>query len=187
MRAAAGWKARADYTRFLYLQYAARRPVEEWLAKNAPADLYPPAQCGLIAADLKDLGETPPRALREFTLVQHTNSPSAMRTGVLGVAWVLAGSSLGNRAILKEVRRTARDHGETDWPAAFLGDDAMLAFWKGLRAQIECPADMDSVEVASLAASAVFDHFIDHAVRNADHASAVAGGVRATVTECEPG
>lgn len=31
MQAASGWQTRADYTRFLALQHAARAPMEAWL------------------------------------------------------------------------------------------------------------------------------------------------------------
>ena len=66
MRAAAGWASRDDYVRFLSLQYAARLPVEAWLADNAPADLNPPAQASLIAQDLAELGEPVPASATPF-------------------------------------------------------------------------------------------------------------------------
>ncbi|MEO0463930.1 MAG: hypothetical protein AAF127_12420 [Pseudomonadota bacterium] len=81
------------------------------------------------------------------------------------MAWVLAGSSLGNRSILAEVRRTASDNCEAGWPARFLSDAAMLAFWKDLRAQIERPASCAEARAASEAATAVFDHFLAIAAR----------------------
>ncbi len=168
MRAAAGWRTKADYARFLSLQYAARLPVEAWLAQHAPADLCPPAQCDLIAADLSELGEPLPRAAASFRLDGTTRDPHTAACEALGAAWVLAGSSLGNRAILGEVRRTAKitaqaancaANGGAQWPASFLGDEQMLSFWKDLRARIERPAEITEVEAASRAAAAVFDHF----------------------------
>ena len=164
MREAAGWTTRDDYTRFLSLQYAARLPVEAWLEANAPNDLRPPAQSALIAKDLGELDEDLPETAAQFAIPTQPNaSESSDRARALGAAWVLAGSSLGNRSILGEVRRTAQDNGATDWPTAFLGDPGMLEFWKGLRKQIEVGAETETVELASQAADAVFQHFIDHA------------------------
>jgi heme oxygenase len=160
MRAAAGWSAREDYARFLALQYAARVPVEAWLAAHAPNDLHPPPQCAHIAADLASLGETLPRSGPDFALSVPARDDSQTSALALGVCWVLAGSSLGNRAIHGEVKRTARASGEAEWSARFLGDPAMLAFWKDLRQQIERPASTVELDAASRAAAAVFDHFI---------------------------
>ena len=72
-------------------------------------------------------------------------------------------SSLGNRAILAEIRRKTKAQGLAAWPEEFLGDDGMLDFWKHLRSHIEGRAEMDALEVAIEAAAAVFDHFIAHA------------------------
>jgi len=182
MRAAAGWKARADYTRFLGLQYAARRPVEAWLSVNAPPALCPPAQCDLIAADLLELGEILPESGPAFALYADPASKTPTDCEVLGAAWVLAGSSLGNRAILKEVRRTAKQSGEEAWPDSFLGDDAMMDFWKSLRRRIERPADIDEVAGASQAAAAVFDHFIALAADAADASDSARDPPRGAIT-----
>ena len=160
MRAAAGWKTRSDYARFLSLQYAARLPVEAWLSENAPHALRPPAQCPLIARDLRELGEILPAEGQHFALPLRRHGDR--RAQILGAAWVLAGSSLGNRAILGEVRRMAQANGTAEWPTHFLGDEVMLDFWKSLRPMLETSAEMEQVELASHAASAVFDHFIAH-------------------------
>lgn len=156
MRAASGWSTRADYVRFLKLQHAARHPVETWLARHCPDASRPPAQCWLIAQDLTKLGCDLPADARPFTPGQ-----TGTREGLaLGVAWVLAGSSLGNRAILKEVVRVSGGERDACWPHAFLADEAMLTFWQGLRRRIERPAAIAEVEAASAAATAVFDHFL---------------------------
>lgn len=162
MRAVAGWSSLADYTRFLSLQHAARAPVEAWLAAHAPSDLHPPPQTPLIAQDLAQLDHALPHRDVRFSLSRDTTTNSE-RASALGVAWVLAGSSLGNRAILSEIRRAAQAKGWPDWPAAFLGDEAMLSFWKRLRIELENSTDMEVVEVASRSAASVFDHFIAHA------------------------
>lgn len=150
MQAASGWRSRADYARFLSLQHAARIPVEAWLAAHAPRDLVPPPQTGLIAHDLARLACAMPPPAPLFTMG---------RTGAghaLGTAWVLAGSALGNKAIARQVDRI----GGGGWPVAFLGDDAMMAFWQNLRARIERPAAPAEADGATRAAEAVFAHFL---------------------------
>lgn len=164
MRAVAGWTTLGDYTRFLTLQYSARRPVEAWLAENAPDDLCPPQQCSLIAQDLEALGVALPcDALAFDPPVASGGTGEARRSSALGTAWVLAGSSLGNRAILAEIRRMTARQALSPWPARFLGDARMLQFWRGLRGQIEESAETETVLVAIQSASLVFDHFIAHA------------------------
>ncbi|MEM7702671.1 MAG: biliverdin-producing heme oxygenase [Pseudomonadota bacterium] len=164
MRAVAGWSTISDYTRFLSLQYAARKPVEEWLEAHAPADLCPPAQSPMIAADLTDLGCALPTD--DLTFDPPSFNPSEPERGhsaILGAAWVLAGSSLGNRAILGEITRLAEREGWPSWPSRFLGDPHMLDFWKRLRAKIENAAEIDTVLMAIQSADLVFEHFITHA------------------------
>lgn len=150
MQAASGWQTRADYARFLALQHAARAPLEAWLAAHAPADLCPPPQTPLLAQDLAALGMGLPAPAPVLTL------PRPDAGTALGTAWVLAGSALGNRAIARQVARI----GAGEWPAEFLSDDAMMAFWQGLRARIEQPAATGEAEGATRAADAVFAHFL---------------------------
>ncbi|MFL0357647.1 biliverdin-producing heme oxygenase [Erythrobacter sp. GH1-10] len=157
MRSASGWGTHADYARFLGLQYGARLPVERWLSTHARDWLRPPEQCALIARDLDNLDAEAPEPGAAFRIAPEAGS--GREAQALGVAWVLAGSSLGNRAIVSELARKGRGH----WPKAFLGDPAMLAFWKRLRPSIEVPADASTIASASRAAVAVFDHFIAHA------------------------
>jgi heme oxygenase len=154
MQAASGWQTRADYSRFLALQHAARAPLEDWLAAYAPADLRPPPQTPLLAQDLAALGMGLPAPGPILTL-PGPDAGTAPGTA-LGTAWVLAGSALGNRAIAKQVARI----GGGEWPAAFLGDGMMMAFWQGLRARIEHPAAPGEAEGATRAADAVFAHFL---------------------------
>ena len=167
MRAVAGWSSQADYAHFLSLQHTARTPIEAWLAANAPSDLVPPAQTPLIAADREALSQHVPVIELGFAPQRGSDITADdaifQRSEALGIAWVLAGSSLGNRAILAEIRRTAKARGWSEWPAAFLGNEAMLAFWKRLRTELENSAEMEVVEVASRAATSVFDHFLAHA------------------------
>lgn len=158
MQAASGWQARTDYARFLALQHAARAPLEQWLAAHAPAALAPPAQTPLIARDLARLGRPVPPPAPLFSIGRPR--PGA----ALGAAWVLAGSALGNKAILRQVARI----GGGAWPAAFLADEAMMTFWQSLRARIEKPAAAGEAQAATAAAEAVFAHFL--AVADAAHA-----------------
>jgi heme oxygenase len=161
MQAASGWQSQGDYARFLALQHAARVPLEAWLAVNAPHDLCPPPQTGLLAADLAALGHPLPASSPVLAPPLPRLSP---RSGTaLGAAWVLAGSALGNRTIAKAVTRIGGGH----WPAAFLGDGAMMAFWQGLRARIERPASYAEAAGAAEAAEAVFAHFL----KIAEHAA----------------
>jgi len=161
MQAASGWQTRADYTRFLALQHAARAPMEAWLADHAPADLVPPPQTPLLARDLAALGAPLPPPAAPFALPATTGD-------ALGAAWVLAGSALGNKAIAKQVARI----GGGAWPAAFLDDTAMMAFWQSLRARIESPAKPAEAAGATRAAEAVFAHFLSVADAAQDSESA---------------
>jgi heme oxygenase len=156
MRAASGWASQGDYLKFLTLQHSARRPVEAWLAQHCEASSRPPAQCDLIAHDLADMGYPVPPDAAAFD----PGTPEVSGSYALGAAWVLAGSSLGNRAILKEMQRVACAEGAPVWPHAFLSDEAMLTYWKDLRGRIERPAAIEEVAAASSAAAAVFDHFL---------------------------
>lgn len=159
MQAASGWQQRSDYARFLALQHAARVPLETWLVAHAPRDLAPPLQTPLIAADLAALGVALPPSAPAFDL------PQSRSGNALGAVWVLAGSALGNRAIAKQVSRI----GGGEWPTAFLGDDAMMGFWRGLRVRIESHGPSAEVEGAADAAAAVFAHFLAVAEHGQPH------------------
>jgi heme oxygenase (biliverdin-IX-beta and delta-forming) len=158
MQAASGWQTRADYARFLSLQHAARAPLEAWLAAHAPTGLAPPPQNGLIAQDLAQLHTPLPAPAPLFTIGRP--GPGA----ALGIAWVLAGSALGNKAIARQVARI----GGGTWPTAFLGDDGAMTFWQDLRARIEGPAAPDEAAGATRAAEAVFAHFLAVAEHGAE-------------------
>ncbi|MGY6550422.1 MAG: hypothetical protein ACXIT4_00850 [Erythrobacter sp.] len=178
MQAASGWQNLGDYTRFLSLQHAARVPVEAWLDDHAPRALRPPRQTPLIARDLAALGLALPPPAAPFAL--DAGKDSAASGAALGAAWVLAGSALGNRSILKQMQRASAEasrkniaaasaaaHERPAWPAAFLGDAAMIAFWQDLRGLIERPATPAEAAAASDAAAAVFEHFIANVQNNA--------------------
>ena len=160
MREKARWETSDGYARFLALQFTARKPLENWIDAHAPAALVPPHQSPLIAGDLLALGAELPSA--DTLRISHADtSESAM----LGAAWVLAGSSLGNHAILAEIKRACAPRDV--WPHGFLGDDSMRDFWKALRVRIERPAKRRELESARDAAIAVFAHFLETAQADA--------------------
>ncbi len=168
MQAASGWRSITDYARFLRLQHAARSPLEDWLDTHAPGELRPPRQTGLIACDLFVLGQPVPEPAGAFVLQQArpdrslAEAQSESPGEALGAAWVLAGSALGNRAILKQVERARAARADHAWPTAFLGDGQMAGFWHGLRRRIERPALAGEASGAARAAAAVFAHFLAH-------------------------
>ncbi|MBO6526580.1 biliverdin-producing heme oxygenase [Erythrobacter sp.] len=134
-----------DYADFLEIQYRARQDVELWLADHAPTTA-PPGQTGLIAQDLETLGRAAPT---DFPALE-----TPADADPIGVCWVLAGSSLGNRAILARLAKTGMQ-----WPTAFLSDRRMTAYWQDLRPILERPHSPDRDRAALAAAQATFAHF----------------------------
>lgn len=133
-----------DYRRFLLMQLMARAPVEAWLASCLPD--APPPLAALLARDLEALGATLPAAL--------PFAPPA-DADPLGACWAIAGSSLGNRAMLHHLTKSGQAEA---LPTAFLADGAMATYWQGLKPKLEAPASAHSGALA--AAEAVFAAFI---------------------------
>lgn len=150
---------REDYGRFLTVQARARMGVEKWLARYCPREWMPPSQAALLQRDLTALGYTPPRGSPAFA--HGDEGPVAW----LGAAWVLAGSSLGNRMMERDL--TAR--APSGWPMAFLRDGAMPAYFKALRPLLEAT---DVNPGAERTAAAVFDHFMGEARHQFDELAA---------------
>ena len=138
---------RQDYARFLGIQARARAGVEAWLTRYCPREWMPPSQADLLRRDLSALDYPPPRSAPAFA--HGDEGPVAW----LGAAWVLAGSSLGNRMMERDLAARA----PSDWPMAFLRDDAMPAYFKALRPLLESG---DVNPGAERTARAVFDHFM---------------------------
>lgn len=135
----------AGYAEFLSIQYRARKGIEGWLGR-ADATSSPPSQLHLIATDLATLGAPIPSSAPQFE--------GATMGDTLGASWVLAGSSLGNRAILAQMRKAGSAQ-----PVAFLSDGSMPAYWQTLRPALAQPLD-PAVHTPALAeANAVFAHF----------------------------
>lgn len=149
-----------DYAAFLRFQYAARAPIEDWLERRAP-DLKLPPMASLIAQDLAAL-DVPIPATAAF------RCPAAR--GAIGIAWALAGSHLGNRALLVRLRKS----GAEGRPTAFLANETMRSAWQHMLPQLEAPADRLEGTQAVTAALAVFDHFAHALDRTRDCAERVA-------------
>lgn len=145
------------YALFLQTQYRSREPIERWIAQALPAEEAPPAQAPLIAQDLAELRMALP-GTEDFALPEDADP--------IGLVWALAGSSLGNRTMLRQ-RRTIGAAG----PQHFLSDTAMTEFFTRLRARIERPAADALASRAVAGAQAVFAAFIaalPDQTRNAD-------------------
>ena len=136
---------REDYRRFLSMQWMARAPIEAWLTERLPK--APPPLAGLIARDLEAMGAPPPTGQLPFALPAGADP--------IGACWAIAGSSLGNRSML---RRLAGSRKAGDVPTDFLADGAMTAYWQTLKPRLEAPAGDSNDAVA--AAEAVFATFI---------------------------
>ena len=137
--------SRDAYVRFLQIQLAGREPVENWLSSRADSPNLP-NMAATIERDLEAMGGDVPSSIPAFV------PPS--ECDAIGAAWVLAGSSLGNRAMLRDLdRREARPRS-----ALFLSDPAMTEAFGTIRQLIERP--VEHPERAVVAARAVFDHFL---------------------------
>ncbi|ANU07108.1 biliverdin-producing heme oxygenase [Paraurantiacibacter namhicola] len=136
------------YGEFLGFQYQARASLEAWLDANCPLALRPPATAALARQDLKELGLEVPVA---------DGAPQfAGDVDPIGVAWVIAGSSLGNRAMLAMLVKA----GVHDVPQAFLSDPAMPRFWQHLRPLLENEVGEAEAAPAISAAQSAFDWFV---------------------------
>ena len=74
---------RHDYACFLRVQSRARIGVENWLARCCPPEWLPPAQTGLIEADLAALGCAEVDAMAPTTSPPKTNPSPNLRTGLI--------------------------------------------------------------------------------------------------------
>lgn len=143
-----GLSSPGAYSRFLSTQLAARAGIEDWCRHYCPPELCPPLQCEIIRSDLDALGTGPHEQALPFR--------PGTAIDPIGVVWAIAGSSLGNRAILAQLRKAGAQH----LPTTFLADPAMPAFWNRLRPQLDEPASPDVVASAIAGALDVFDHFL---------------------------
>lgn len=134
-----------DYAAFLAIQYRARKGIERWLEQHCIANA-PPPQTGLIARDLGELGHPLPFDTPDFV--------AAVEAQSLGICWVLAGSALGNRAILARMAKL-----DASRPVAFLSDSAMGDYWRGLLPTLQRPNAESDMRGPRDGARAAFAHF----------------------------
>ena len=136
---------RDGYAQFLDIQYRARRGVERWLEARA-LDNPPPLQSDLVARDLASLDRVVPTETPDFAAADGGDT--------LGVCWVLAGSALGNRAILARLAKA-----QADVPIAFLADPRMGQYWRSMLPALARPCDSCEYDSVLRAARATFTHF----------------------------
>lgn len=146
-----------QYARFLRVQLAARRPIELWLAGRELDGIgLPPRQSGIIERDIMITGASP---RLHSTKVKPFDVPGADRPddAALGVAWVLAGSALGNRLMLLRLKRAMP---VSTQPHAFLADNSMKDYWNLLRPHLERPRSPETERNAIEGAVAAFSLFL---------------------------
>lgn len=136
-----------DLVRFLGIHLAARAGIEAWLGRNAPPGWAPPVQTGLIAQDLIALGGLP----AAFPAPRFEPGPAA---DWLGVAYVIAGSHLGNRLLLAQAGAALPRDAQR-----FLAGQAMQEYWRRLRTRLAGMPGPDRGAGAIKAAKATFGHF----------------------------
>ena len=135
------------YAFFLTAQYRARLAVDEAFEKQAPHGMVaPPSQTRLLELDLKDLGSSPTQQCGKLGFDTEFEA--------LGAAWVIAGSSLGNRAILHQRRKR-----ELAGPQRFLEDDRLTSYFSDLRTVLTEIHAATHVDEAVLGATKTFEVF----------------------------
>ena len=148
-RAVGRWPlgSQADYTAFLSAQYVARRAAEKAFERQNPTALpAPPCQSVLLAADLSDLSSAAPPAGESVVFADSFEA--------LGGAWVVAGSSLGNRSML-----TARRKAASPGPDRFLSDQTMALYFGDVLKVMERDHPAGATQAAIRGALACFDVF----------------------------
>lgn len=139
--------AKTDYSTFLAAQYRSRLAMEAAFALQPPPGIEaPPQQSGLIAKDLREMGALCPAPSEAVQLT----TPHA----ALGAAWAIAGSSLGNSAIL--VRRRKAGLSGSD---RFLSDTSMRTYFSQLLPVLSQPFETAQIEEAVEGAKATFALF----------------------------
>ena len=137
----------ADLIRFLGIQLAARAGIEGWLERNALPGWVPPVQTTPIAQDLMALGGLP----SGFPAPRFEPGATA---DWLGVAYVVAGSHLGNRLLLAQAGSALPDDARR-----FLAGNAMQDYWRRLRSLLAGMPGPDGGDSSIRGAKATFGHF----------------------------
>lgn len=124
--------SRASYAAFLQAQGRARLAAECAFRQTAPTHPgRPPIQSHLIRADLEQLGSRLPPVAMVLTFASSCEA--------LGAAWVIAGSSLGNRAMLAQRAKAGLSGAER-----FLSDPRMPAYFKDILVALDEPRHAQS-------------------------------------------
>lgn len=135
------------YALFLAAQYSARHAIEVAFGQVSPAGIAaPPPQCALLAEDLRSLGFKP---LCKAAPLQFDDANEA-----LGAAWVVSGSSMGNRAILARRHKLG-----LSGPERFLSDPGMPAYFRQLVPLLETTASASRLTSAISGAEKTFGLF----------------------------
>ena len=138
---------RADLIRFLGIHLAARAGIENWLEHNALPGWVPPVQTTSVAQDLIALGGV------QAAFPAPRFEPGATADW-LGVAYVVAGSHLGNRLLLAQAGSALPDDARR-----FLVGNAMQDYWRRLRSLLAGMPGPDGGESSITGAKATFGHF----------------------------
>ncbi|NVE95671.1 biliverdin-producing heme oxygenase [Altererythrobacter lutimaris] len=144
-----GWTSAAGYTQFLQVQHAARAPIELWIAERCPTEFQPPRQSHLLEQDLAAMEASAAAPIGTFDLPQGADP--------LGAVWALAGSSLGNAMIQRQV---AASSSCAHLPQSFLTDQSMHRFWKSLLPVLNSTCSREKAQASCRGANAVFAHFL---------------------------
>jgi heme oxygenase len=148
----------SGYRRFLQASAGALLPLEAALVQAGVATMFPDwlerARSAAIAADLGQLGSA----------AQSTVSvPPLTRSGMLGTLYVLEGSRLGAKFLLKAVADAGDPRiGEA---TAYLSHGAGKRLWQSFLAQLQNEEDCDADETIESArvAFAAFEQAADRA------------------------
>lgn len=137
----------AEYAAFLAAQFEARSAIEQALAEyRLPGLARMPSQLAPLAADLSEMG------YRATGAMPQTRFASASEA--LGAAWVVSGSSMGNRAMLVQ-RHKAGCNG----PERFLSDRRMADYFRQLVTVLESAPEGIALAAAVTGAEKAFAVF----------------------------
>ena len=146
----------AGYARFLRCQLSARDGIEDWADLHCPALLRPPSTSQLLSEDLADIA-------RDLGEAEHgadaTPFSLPAQSDPIGLAWAIAGSHMGNKAMLVRLRKAEASQGIAPVPCRFLSDARMTGFWRTLLPRLEEQCSAARAEPAIRAAHAVFARF----------------------------
>lgn len=137
----------ADLVRFLGIHLAARAGIESWLEDNALPGWIPPVLTAPIANDLMALGGLP----AAFPAPRFEPGATA---DWLGVAYVIAGSHLGNRLLLAQAGTALPAHARR-----FLAGGEMQDYWQRLRSLLTGMPGPDGGAGSVSGARSTFGHF----------------------------